>query len=326
MKLPIVGVDISKLWFDVAVLSTRFKERFSNDIKGFKKFLKRLKKHGITKARVCMEATGLYFENLAEFLHSNGHEVVVVNPQCIKSFARSELRRSKSDPLDAALIAQYCDEKYVRLHLWKPLEPEYKRIREILRRRANLVADRTAEKNRLQAGFSCKDTVDSIKRHLVLLKEEIDRLERLAEEAIAAHPELSKAVSLVTTIKGIGWLTAATVLVEVPQVLWTGRLAAAFAGLVPHKDKSGKSRDFTYLSKVGNEHIRAALYMPGLSAASSNPVLKPFYERLRARGLKHRQALSAVMRKLLHLIFGVLKTGLPFDPSHESNRRAFAAL
>lgn len=324
MKLPIVGVDISKLWFDVNIPSIRLKEQFSNDTKGFKQLLKRLKKNGITKARVCMEATGLYFEALAECLYSNGHEVVVVNPQCIKSFARTELRRSKTDPLDAALIAQYCEEKYARLNLWKPLEPEYKRIRELLRRRANLVADRSAEQCRLQAGFSCKDTVDSIKRHLAWLKEEIDRLERLVEEAVAAHPELSKAVALVITIKGVGWLTAATVLVEVPQVLWNGRLAAAFSGLVPHKDKSGKSRDFTYLSKIGNEHIRAALYMPGLSAACTNPVLKPFYERLRARGLKHRQALSAVMRKLLHLIFGVLKTGLPFDPSHESKLRALA--
>jgi transposase len=324
-QLPVVGVDISKLWFDVYIPSVRLKEQFPNDINGFKLFLKQLKKHRIVQARVCMEATGLYFEALAEFLYANGHEVVVVNPQCIKSFARCELRRSKSDPLDAALIAQYCQEKYAQLNLWKPLEPEYKKIRELLRRRAVLVADSTAEKCRLKAGFSCKDMLDSIKRHLAWLKEEIKKVERLVKETIAAHPELSKAVALVTTIKGLRWLTAATVLVEVPQILWDGRLAAAFAGLVPHKDQSGSSRNFTYLSKVGSEHLRAALYMPALSAARTNPLLKPFYDRLRKRGLKHKQALSAVMRKILHLVFGVLTSGTAFDQHYEKKRRLQSA-
>jgi transposase len=325
MKLPVVGVDISKLWFDIYIPSVRLKGQFSNDMKGFKLLLKQLKKYRIVKARVCMEATGLYFEGLAEFLHANGHEVVVVNPQCIKSFARSELRRSKTDPLDAALIAQYCEEKYARLNLWNPLEPEYKKIRELLRRRAVLVADSTAEQCRLKAGFSCKENIDSIKHHLAWLKEEIKRVERLVKEAIAAHQELSRAVALVATIKGVGWKTAAIVLVEVPQVLWDGRLAAAFAGLVPHKDKSGSSRNFTYLSKVGSEHLRAALYMPALSAARTNPLLKPFYDRLRERGLKHRQALSAVMRKILHLVFGVLRNGQAFDQHYETKRRLQSA-
>ena len=321
MKLSIIGVDISKTWFDVNIPKVQLKKQFSNNINGFKQLLKQLKKYRIVKARVCMEATGLYFEPLAEFLHTNGHEVVVVNPQCIKSFSRSELRRSKTDPLDAALIAQYCEEKYARLNLWKPLEPEYKRIRELLRRRAALVANSTAEKCRLKAGFSCKDNIDSIKHHIAWLKKEIIALESLVKETIAAHPQLSRAVALVTTIKGLGWLTAAIVLVEVPQVLWEGRLATAFAGLVPHKEKSGSSQNSTRLSKVGSEHLRAALYMPALAARRSNPLLKPFYDRLRERGLKHRQALSAVMRKILVLAFGVLSSGQAFDQDYEAKRR-----
>ncbi len=325
MKLPVMGADISKTWFDIDIPQVKLKKQFSNDIKGFSQLLKQLKKSGNTKIRVCMEATGLYFEPLAEFLYAHGHEVVVVNPQCIKSFSRSELKRSKTDPIDAALIAQYCEEKYDRLNLWKPLEPEYKKIRELLRRRTALVADSTAEKCRLKAGFSCNDNIDSIKRHLVWLQEEIDALEILVQETIAAHPELSKAVTLIDTIKGIGWLTAAIVLVEVPQVLWDGRLASAFAGLVPHKRKSGTSQNSTYLSKVGSEHLRAALYMPALSAKCSNPLLKLFYDRLRKRGLKHKQALTAVMRKLVHLIFGVLKNGQAFDQNYQAKRRPTTA-
>jgi transposase len=321
MKLTITGVDISKIWFDVNIPKIQLQKRFLNNIGGFKQLLKLLKKYRIVKARVCMEATGLYFEALAEFLYANGHEVVVVNPQCIKSFARSELRRSKTDPLDAALIAQYCEEKYARLNLWKPLEPEYKRIRELLRRRAALVADSVAEKCRLKAGFSCKENLDSIKRHIAWLKKEIKALESLVKDTIAAHSQLSKAVALVTTIKGLGWLTATIILVEVPQVLWDGRLAAAFAGLVPHKQKSGSSQDSTRLSKVGSEHLRAALYMPALAAKRSNPLLKPFYIRLRERGLKHKQALSAVMRKILVLAFGVLSSGHAFDKNYEAKRR-----
>jgi len=321
MKLSVVGVDISKLWFDIYIPLLFLKMRFSNDVSGFKLLLKLLQQKHIVTARVCMEATGLYFEALAEFLHANGHEVVVVNPQCIKSFSRSELRRSKTDPLDAALIAQYCDEKYARLNLWQPLKPIYKNIRELLRRRSVLVADSTAEKCRLKAGFSCKDTLDSIERHLVWLQKEIEQIECLVQENITQDPELAKAIALAVTIKGMGWLTVTTVLVEVPQVLWNGRLAAAFAGLVPHQNKSGSSQNSTRLSKVGSEHLRSTLYMPALSAARTNPLLKAFYQRLRKGGLKHQQALSAVMRKLLHLVFGVLSSGQPFDLNFESKRR-----
>lgn len=321
MNLPVVGVDISKNWFDICIPSVKLKVQLTNDLAGFKKFLRLLKKHRIAKARVCMEATGLYFEALAEFMHNHGNEVVVVNPQCIKSYSRSELRRCKTDPLDAALIAQFCEDKYSRLNLWAPIAPSIKAARELLRRRASLIADRTAEKCRLKAGFSNKETLQSIAQHIAWLDREIKQLEMQAKEVIALDPELLKAVLMAETIKGVGWLTAATILVEIPQILWSGRLAAAFAGVIPQQKKSGTSMNTTRLSRVGSEHLRAAMYMPAKSASRTNPILKPFYERLRARGLKHKQALTAVMRKLLHLVFGVIRSGQSFDPLYEKLRR-----
>jgi len=325
MKLSVFGADISQDWLDLCGSKHNLNERFCQDTNGFKLILKRFKALGIKKARICMEATGLYYEKLAEFLHAHGHEVVVVNPQCIKAFGNSELRRSKSDPLDAALIAKYCEQKYDELHLWQPLEPDYKQVREILRRRQALVEMRTAEKNRLKAGFSCGSVLTSIKETIAVFDKQIKTLEGLAFKIINSNPEFKRVVDLADSVKGISRLTAAVVLVEVPQVLWTGRLAAAFAGVVPHKDKSGKSLNRSYLSRVGNARLRHALYMPAVVASGHNPLLKTFYQRLLSRGLKKKQALTAVMRKLLHLIFGVIKTGIEFDPDYENKRRLLAA-
>lgn len=321
MKLAIVGVDISKEWFDADIPQFNHKERFDQNTSGFKLLLKRLKKYGITKARICMEATGLYFEKLAEFLHTHGHEVVVVNPQCIKAFGRSELRRSKSDAQDAVLIATFCKEKYEQLHIWQPLPPHYKQAREMLRRRQALIDFRTSEKNRLKAGFSSPDVLSSIRAIIVTLDKQIKELERLAFKIVEADPELKELIDLADSVGGISRLTAAIVLFEVPRVLWSGRLAATFAGVIPAKQSSGTSLNHSYLSRVGNARLRYALYMPAVVASQKNPVLKSFYKRLLDRGLKKKQALVAVMRKLLHLIFGVLKTRQPFDPLYESKRR-----
>jgi transposase len=321
MKLSVFGADISQEWLDFSGSKHNLNERFCQDTNGFKLILKRFKALRIKKARICMEATGLYYEKLAEFLHAHGHEVVVVNPQCIKAFGKSELRRSKSDPLDAALIAKYCEQKYDELHLWQPLAPDYKQVRELLRRRQALVDMRSAEKNRLKAGFSCASVLTSIKETIAVFDRQIKTLESLAFKIIDNNPEFKRLVDLADSVKGISRLTAAVVLVEVPQVLWTGRLAAAFAGVVPHKDKSGKSLNRSYLSRVGSARLRYALYMPAVVASGHNPLLKTFYQRLLSRGLKKKQAITAVMRKLLHLIFGVIKTGIKFDPGYENKRR-----
>jgi len=322
MNLPIVGVDISKDWFDVDIPQFQHKEKFEQNVSGFKLLLKRFKKFGMGKARICMEATGLYFEKLAEFLHAHGHDVVVVNPQCIKAFSRSELRRSKSDPLDASLIAVFCKQKYDQLHIWQPLSPHYKQAREMLRRRQALVEFRTAEKNRLKAGFSSPEVLDSIRQLIATLDNQIKEIEQLVFKIVDADSELKEFVDLADSIGGISRLTAAILLVEVPRVLWTGRLAATFAGVIPAKESSGKTLARSYLSRIGSARLRQALYMPAVVASQKNPVLKPFYTSLLARGLKKKQAIVAVMRKLLHLVFGVLKTRKRFDPLYESKRRA----
>ena len=323
-RLPIVGVDISSQWFDASNRSIKLDDNFENNKEGFKRFVKRLKKAGIKKARICMEATGLYFEELSEFLHAKGHEVVVVNPQCIKAYASSELSRSKSDPLDARLIEMYGEEKYSKLRLWQPLPEPHKTIREIMRRRQALVDERTAEKNRAAAGFSSPQVRSSISRCIEFLDEQIAELESEAFRLMKEDPELSELVELVTSIPGVGDLTAVSVLVEVPRVLWNGRLAAVFAGVIPSRKSSGKARVQSRLSKIGSSRLRGMLYMPAVCAIRCNSLLKDFYQRLLNRGLKEKQALTAVMRKLLHLIFGVIQTGSRFDSRYEEKRRALA--
>lgn len=321
MRLPVIGIDISQEWFDIHVTERNHKERFSQDIAGFKLLLKCLKKLRIGTARFCMEATGLYYESLAEFLHANGHEVVVVNPQVIKAFAKSELRRSKSDPLDAALIGSFCEEKYEKQRLWAPPPEHLKHCRELLRRREALIRFRTAEMNRLKAGFSCDDTLKSIHRIIDVLNDEIREIEKLAWGIIKSDPEFKSCVDLADSVPGVARLTAMRVLLETPRELWTGRLAATHAGVTPSKCSSGKSSTRTKMSRVGNAHLRDSLYMAAVTASWAHPILSAFYRKLLARGLKPKQALTAVMRKLLHHIFGVIKTGQPFDPLYESKRK-----
>lgn len=321
MKLPIVGIDISQEWFDAEISPLAKGQRFANNESGFKALQKLLKKHKIGTVRICMEATGMYFDGLAAFMHDQGHEVVVVNPQCIKAYSRSELRRAKTDPLDAKLIAQYCGDKYDRLHLWTPPSPLFRSVRDLLRRREQLLEMRSAEKCRLSAGYDSDVVLTSMHAHNDFLSKQVQVLETHIRELIASDDELKRLVALADTVCGIGWITAATLITEVPPALWDGRLAAAYSGLAPRVDQSGKRRGVGCLSRVGNARIRRCLYMPAISAIRADGPFREFYLRLISRGLKKKQALLAVARKMLHVVFAILRSGIPYNLGY---KRVFA--
>jgi transposase len=325
MQKPIVGVDISKDWFDINVLVYSLKERFSNDLAGFKKFRRWLKKHKLDKYRICMEATGMHWEALAAFAHEEGQEVIVVNPSRISDFSKSKLRRAKTDKADAELIALFCEQN-PDLHLWVPQSAAHREIKELLRRRGQFVDQLTATKNRIKAGYQSEYVYSSLKREIAWLLEEIKAIEKLAKAQAEADEELKELTALLVTIPGVGWLTAVTLLVEVPKPLWEGRLASAYAGLVPHIKDSGKCvGKKSYLSRVGSSRVRAAVHMPSLTAKSKNQVLKDFYERLIRRGKKPKQACTAVARKLVDLVFAIVRTKCPFQPDHRPRRMAATA-
>lgn len=317
----ILGIDISKAWFDVCLLTdadSRF-ERFDNDQSGFAALSKWLKPRLLAEPsalRACLEATGRYGDELALWLHKNGHTVSIVNPARVKYYASSSGARHKSDRGDAFLIAQFC--LHNELMVWQPLDDARQELRAISRQRDALVGIRNQENNRIQAG-TLPDTVHAaIKQHLDFIDKMIAEFDDQAQTIIDEQPDLRSQQQLMTTIQGIGQQTARSLLAEMPPIerLTTARSLAAFAGLNPRREESGTGRPYTRLSKAGNSAIRKALYFPALCAMRHNPLLKEFAERLAERGLAPQQIVVAVMRKLLHYVYGVLKHQQPFDPNY----------
>jgi transposase len=263
-----------------------------------------------------MEATGTYGAALATYLFDAGQVVSVINPAKIKAYAQSQLSRTKTDKADATLIAQFCHER--RPPQWLPLPKEIRALQSLVRRLESLLEMRQMEVNRLEAGTSADLVRESLAEHIAFLDDEIKRTEALIRNHIDQHPTLKEQRELLITIPGIGATTAAKLLAEILDVkLYSGaRQLAAFAGLAPRLHESGSSVKLkARLSKSGAPRLRKALYFPAIAAIKHNPYIKAMSVRLRARGLCPMQIIGAAMRKLVHLAYGVLKSGKPFDPS-----------
>ena len=317
-----LGIDISKATIDIALYQNERYQMgcFSNDTTGFRKLLTWLKKCHVTNCHVCLEATGRYGEAVALFLHEAGYQVSIVNPARIKSYANSQLKRNKTDAEDAKVIAHFCATQ--NPDLWAPTEVEVQELQFLVRRLENLKAMRTQEINRRQAAVSSEVVLANIADHIAYLDEQIQQLEKQIKVLINRHPDLKRQRDLLISIKGIGDTTAAMFLAEVPDIhrFESAAQLAAYAGVTPRQKMSGTSlRGKGHLSKMGNIHLRTALYMPSLSAMRWNPIAISLAERLQKRGKLPKVIICAVMRKLIHLAYGVLKTGKPFDPNYLQN-------
>lgn len=317
MTLLSLGIDVSKLKFDVALLREggKFKHRvFPNTAAGFAQLSAWLEKQQAGRVHACLEATGAYSDPIATYLHEQGHLVSVVNPAQIKAYAESHLARVKTDKADATLIARFCAERHPPE--WRPLPREVRELQALVRRLDSLLEMRQMEENRLGVANTAA-VKESLAGHLAFLDEEIARTEALIRSHIDSHPGLRGQRELLISIPGIGATTAAKLLGEIMDVKLyeSARQLAAFAGLAPRLHESGSSvRKRAKLSKVGAPRLRKALYFPAIVAIKHNPYIKELGERLRRRGKCPMQIIGAAMRKLVHLAYGVLKSGKPFDP------------
>lgn len=314
-----LGIDAAKAKFDAVLLTADGKPKhkvFANSPEGFADlsgWLRRLA--AALPVHACLEATGSYAEALARYLVDRGHTVSLVNPSAIWAFGRSRLSRTKTDKVDATLIAQFCQAH--RPPAWTPPAAEVSELQALQRRLESLVQMRTMENNRLAAGVGSAAVRESLEATLTFLEEQIVRTEKAIRDHIGSHPSLKAKKELLTSIPGVGDATAALVLSELPDVSQFRRAgqAAAYAGLVPRQRQSGSSvNSRPRLSKLGSSRLRKGLFFPALVALRFNPLVKAFGERLSARGKSRMAVAGAAMRKLLHLIYGVLKTGKPFDP------------
>jgi transposase len=318
MTHPVLGIDIAKLKFNVCLINIEGKLRhklFSNTAAGFEQLSEWLSKQRVERLHVCLEATGTYGDAIALFLHQARHRVSVVNPAAVKAFAGSRLSRTKTDRVDAELIARFCLAQAPPA--WSPLPPEVRELQALVRRLEALIEMRVAEANRLSSGLTVDVVRESVQAHLTYLKQEIKRTEELIRTHINNHPTLKQQSQLLDSIPGIAATTAALLLSEITDIKQyrSARQVTAYAGLVPRERQSGSSlRGRTRLSKIGNARLRRALYFPAITALRCSEFFQAWAKGLQERGKSKMSVICAVMRKLVHLAYGVLKHGKEFDP------------
>ena len=259
-----------------------------------------------------METTGVYGRDLARFLAQQQILISVVNPAQIHAFGKTELTRAKTDKADARLIARYC-----RMHRpapWVPPAEEIVTLQALVQRLEDLLALQTMENSRLEAAEgSARKSVEAV---LEFVHQQIEMVRLQIEIHIDKHPDLKNQQELLSSIPGIGDNTAATLLAFLSPLerFHSAKQVVAYAGLNPRIRQSGQWAGKTPIAKAGNALLRKSLYLPAVVAKRHNPIIASFCDRLLARGKRPMQVVVAAMRKLLHLAFGVLKSGKPFNP------------
>lgn len=315
----VVGIDIAKHTFDVATPlpngKYRTRGKIPNNAAGFEQLDSWLKTHAAPGARVVMEATSVYHEALAEHLYHQGYEVIVSNPARVYHYKKSEGIHYKTDKVDAKLLADFAQAKHQKaLTPWRPEPAALRRLRVLLRRLEDLQEMLQMERNRQDVADV--DVQASIQGHISHIESDMAQTRRMIEEHIDDDPDLRGRRELLLTIDGIGDKTAAVILAELgdPSAFRSARAIVSFAGLNPQLADSGLSRGRSPISKAGSGRIRKALYLPSITAMNMSEPMMAMKARLKANGKAGKQIVCAVMRKMLHIVYGVLKSGQPYDP------------
>jgi len=312
-----LGIDVAKAKLDCALRLPTGKFRtkvLANSPEGFLALVAWLTQQHALDVQVGMEATGVYWEDIAQFLATQGFTVSVVNPAQIKAYAASRLTRTKTDAVDARLIAEFCAER--RPPPWQAKSEAEVALRALVLRLDALQAMRTQESNRLDVANDAVCT--NIQEHLDWLDQQIKTLIKTINEHIDTHPDLRAKRDLLDSIPGLGERTIAILLAYYadPGRFANSRQAAAFAGLDPRQQESGTSvKAKPRLSKIGHAFLRKALYMPAMVTLYKTDWGKQFKDRLALSGKPAKLIIGAMMRKLLHVAFGVLKSGKSFNPA-----------
>jgi transposase len=322
----ILGIDISKDKLDVCLRAAapegpRHSGNFTNNPKGFKALNTWLAKEPAAHLHACLEATSRYGDALALHLHQHGHTVSRVNPRRTRHYADSRLVRTQNDTIDAALIADFCASQNPRP--WQPVSEGKRQLQDLIRTRGFFLNQKKQCGNRLETADPI--SAQHLRQHRRQLDATIGKLEKQITDLLKIQPELARQVALAESIPGVGALTAAVAVAELPPIerLEHAGQAVALAGLDPRQKTSGSSvHTASRLSKMGSRLLRQTLYMAALTALRHNPIIRALGQRLQAKGKGGKRAVAAAMRKLLRLIYGVLKQGKPFDPNWEKRDRA----
>ena len=303
MAEQVVGIDVGKEKLDVGLTCEKQVRVWANDEAGRAE----LSDWVVTQKAsfVVVEASGGYEAALVSELVARGQEVALVNPTRVRAFARAEGTLAKTDKIDAGVIARFGATMKPQARVRR--EEDQVKLNEKITRRRQLVLMLTAEKNRLH---TTSPTMQAhIASHIAWLQAEIEALEEQISQVIKANPAWAETAKRVDSVPGIGFITAATLVADLPELGQLNRQKiAALVGLAPFNQDSGKQRGKRRLFG-GRTSVRSVLYMATLSAIRHNPVIKEFYQRLLDKGKLKKVALTACMRKLLVILNTMVKTG-----------------
>lgn len=309
MTNKVVGIDVGKAKLDIGVSGEKRVREWGNDEAGrvaVRQWIAQQKPE-----LVVVEASGGYEAAIVSELVEAGYEVALVNPTRVRAFARAEGILAKTDKIDARVIARFGATMKPQARARR--DKEQVELNEQITRRRQLVLMLTAEKNRLQTASAVMQA--HIASHIAWLQTEIETLEQQISQAIKANPVWAETAQRIESVPGIGFVTAATLVADLPELGQLNRQKiAALVGVAPFNHDSGKHRGKRRIFG-GRTSARSVLYMATLSATRHNPVIKAFYQRLLDKGKLKKVALTACMRKLLVIINTMVKSGQDWNPS-----------
>lgn len=334
----VVGIDVAMNELVVSLAKTDHnlnvsyvQDAFANTKDGFAKLLRWTKKHAskTTPVQFVMEATGVYHEHLACFLDKKGRQVSIVLPSKISNFARSLDIKTVNDQTSSQAIALFGLQR--QLEPWHMPDVKFSELRQLTRERERIVDQISATKNVIHAenksAYANQATKKRTEDLLAFLQKQLDEVLKSINEFLKANEDIKSRVNLLKTIPGVGMITAATILAETNgfDLICNRRQLASYAGFDVREKSSGISVNMRpRISKRGNKHVRAAMYMPSLSAKRTNAPFAELYLRLLAKHGIKMKALVAVQRRLLELMYIIDKTGVRYDKNYEINKAAKA--
>jgi transposase len=349
-----VGIDIAAKTFTAAIALADHKPKlekkpFEQSAEGFNRLLTHLQTTAISPERqlVVMEATGPYWVALALTLVHSGYRVSVANPAQVHYFAKAQLKRAKSDQLDALTLAEFGQTKAMHLRLWTPPSQFYHELRQRITQRESLLKFQNQALNQLEALTVGPVVIESVRLQLqdlqhtiisqidqmdaelkTLIKAELADFEKLDESLLSPEQAWKKNIALLRTIPGIGVMTACWLVLATLNFTTCENAEALvnYAGLAPLEHSSGTSiRGRPSIGHSGHARLRTMLFMATLTAARYNPAIKVFYQRLREEKHKPSKVVRcACARKLIHLAFGIIKSRKPFEANYHQGPRAAA--
>jgi transposase len=331
-----VGIDIAKLSFTACICrfytdsTIELSEvlKFENSKQGFNQLLKWVRKQVTVVPQICfvMEATGIYYEPLAYHLVKLHQPVSVLLPNKVKHYAKSLNIKSKTDIIDAGVIARLGAERL--LPLWEPPAPIFKNLRELTRLYTDLKGQRTVFANRLKSIQSGNDPlpfiVQSTQSIIIRLDKEIEKCSVQIQDLVDTEKWLAGKVKKIQTIKGVGFITIAIILAETQgfKLISNSKQLASYAGYDVIEKESGSSiKGKTRISKKGNSRIRAALHFPALVAARHNRALKAIYARINEKKASKMIGVTALQRRILILIYSLWKNDTTYQENMTSGNQ-----